>query len=91
MAQLFAKRSMITRQMSGPFKFAAYLIAPAAVIGMMAAPIAKTETPAVAPLACTTSWTMVGHTIIFVPDCKRDKAPGPTADPSQQPAPPPGN
>jgi hypothetical protein len=50
------------------------------------------DAPAVAPLACGITWTMVGGTIIFLPDCKDQPPPQQQqpADPPPDPATPPG-
>jgi hypothetical protein len=67
------------------------LIRPAIVTGMMALLIAVANPPAsnnsVVPLACTTTWTMVGRSIIFMPDCSHPSPP--SAPPAN--GPPPGN
>ncbi|WP_077085819.1 hypothetical protein [Mycobacterium rhizamassiliense] len=52
--------------------------------------IATAHTPAVAPLACGVTWTMVGGTIIFLPDCKDQSPQPPPPSPQPDPATPPG-
>lgn len=68
-------------------KFVSRLIRPAIVTGTMAVLIAVANPPAVLPLACTTTWTMVGRSIIFMPDCSHPSPP--SAPPAN--GPPPGN
>jgi hypothetical protein len=82
-------RPMITRRppARAALKFITRLIRPTIVTGMMAALIATADTPTVVPLACSTTWTMVGSVIWFRPDCKHQV-------PASQPppnGPPPGD
>jgi hypothetical protein len=69
-------------------KFVSRLIRPTIVTGMMAALIATANTPAVVPLACGVTWTVVGHTIIFLPDCSHQSAPSPNGPPAGNHLPP---
>jgi hypothetical protein len=73
MAEPIARRSMIVRLSPGwgALNVVARLICPTVVTAVVAALIAMAGKPAVVPLACTINWTMVGHTVIFTPDCPR--------------------
>jgi hypothetical protein len=83
MAEPIARQPMMIRSAAGiAVKFAARLIRPAIVSGMMAAPIAATDTPTVTPLGCGITWTMVGHTLIYMPDCSHQSHPAPNGPPS---------
>ena len=105
MAEPIAKQSMITRGSPGgvALQFVARLICPTIAAGMVAAllaiadtPLAIADTPADVPPGCGVTWTMVGHTVIFVPDCKHPAQPSPNRPPAgnqpqpqQEPPPPP--
>ena len=73
-------------------KFVSRLIHPAIVTGIMAVLVAVANPPAVLPLACTTTWTMVGRSIIFMPDCSHSSPPAGASPTAPPPAPqqPPG-
>jgi hypothetical protein len=71
--------------------FASRLIRPTLVTGMMAALIATADTPTVVPLTCRITWTMVGHTVIYMPDCSHQSQasqPSPNGPPSGPGTPP---
>lgn len=75
-------------------KFLSRLVRPTIATAVMAALIAAPDTRAVVPLACGVTWTMVGGTIIFLPDCKSQPPPPPPSpepppDPNIPPDPPP--
>jgi hypothetical protein len=89
-------RPIITRRSLGGVasKFIARLIRPTIVTGMMAALIVTADTPTVVPLACSTTWTMVGSVIWFMPDCKHQvpaSQPPPNGPPPADQQPPAGN
>jgi hypothetical protein len=74
----------------GALHFVARLICPTVVTGLLAALIAAAGTPAVVPLACTINWTLVGHTLIYMPDCSHPPPPsrapsGNQPQPQQEP------
>jgi hypothetical protein len=90
MAEPIARRPMIIRLSPGwgALNVVARLICPTVVTGVVAALIAMAGKPAVVPLACTTTWTMVGHTVIFSPDCSHPSQASPNRAPSgNQPQP----
>jgi hypothetical protein len=66
----------------GALNVVARLIFPTVVTAVVAALVATAGTPAVVPRACTINWTMVGHTVIFSPDCPRTSPPTPSRAPS---------
>ncbi|KKC02972.1 hypothetical protein WU83_21385 [Mycobacterium nebraskense] len=48
---------------------------------MVTALIAASETPPLLPPGCAIGWTMVGHVLIYMPDCThRSPAPQPAPD-----------
>ena len=63
------------------FKFAARLILPTIITGMMTAPIATAGTPRVVPLGCGVTWTRVGGAFIASPGVC------PQEPPASQPSP----
>jgi hypothetical protein len=72
------------------------LALPAMAAGIVAALIATANTPAVVPLGCVATWTKVGGTIIFKPDCTNvspllPNDPPPDNQPPPQPEPPPAS
>jgi hypothetical protein len=76
---------------AGACRFVARLICPTIVTGIVATLIAVGGEPAVVPVACTITWTMVGHTVIFSPVCPRTASPAPNRAPAgnqPQPEPP---
>jgi hypothetical protein len=90
MAEPIARRSMIVRRSpgGGALNVVARLIFPTLATGVLAALIAMAGKPAVVPLACTINWTMVGHTVIFTPDCPHPSPAPPNRAPSgNQPQP----
>jgi hypothetical protein len=81
---------MIARRLPGRavVKSFSRLIFPAIVTGMAAVLITPADAPVV-PLACGVTWTMVGHTVIFLPDCAHSPNPAPNGPPAgNKPAPP---
>ena len=90
MAEPIARQSMIIRRSPGGVvsQFVARLICPTIAAGMVAALLAIADTPADVPPGCGITWTMVGHTVIFVPDCKHPAQSSPNRPPSgNQPQP----
>ena len=86
-ADPIARRPRIGRLPGGAaLKLLARLVRPLIVTGMMAALIATTDTPAVVPLGCRITWTMVGHTVIYMPDCSHQSAPASKPSPDGPPA-----
>jgi hypothetical protein len=86
MADAIARR-LLTRAMpaGAALKFASRLIRPVLITAIVGASIG--DAPAVLPLACGITWTMVGTTIIFEPDCAHPVPGGPP--PYPEPPPPP--
>ncbi|HEY0227268.1 MAG TPA: hypothetical protein VGC05_12945, partial [Mycobacterium sp.] len=77
-------------------KFFSRLIGPLIVVAVPATLIATADAPFAVPLACGVTWTTVGGTIMFVPDCRDSPPPGrvqpnpPWYPPPPPDAPPPG-
>jgi hypothetical protein len=94
MVNPIARRLRIGRSPGGVvLTLLARLIRPTIVIGMMAVLIDTAATPAVLPAACRITWTMVGHTVIYMPDCSHQSSPAsqPSSDgPPPGPGTPPG-
>lgn len=95
MADPIARRPRI-RQSPGEvaLKFAARLILPTIITGMMAAPIATAGTPRIVPLGCGVTWTRVGGAFIASPGVCPQQPPasqpppdGPASDPGPPPTP----
>lgn len=76
-------------------KFVSRLSYPTIIAAMTAALIATADIPAKVPLACGVTWTRVGGTTIFMPDCPRQSPPSqpapnePPLDEGSQPPPEP--
>jgi hypothetical protein len=90
MAEPIARQSMIIRRSPAgvALQFVARLICPTIATGMVAALLAIADTPADVPPGCGITWTMVGHTVIFLPDCKHPAQSSPNRPPSgNQPQP----
>jgi hypothetical protein len=82
---------MIARRLPGRavVKSFSRLIFPAIISGMAAVLVTLADAPVVVPLACGVTWTMVGRTIIFLPDCAHPSHPAPNGPPAgNKPAPP---
>ncbi len=90
MADAIARRPRI-RRVPGGGAFVSHLILPVLTTAMLAVSIAGADAPAVVPLACGITFTMVGGTIIFLPDCAHPVpgGPPPYPEPPPDPGPPP--
>ncbi|OBI23517.1 hypothetical protein A5711_10455 [Mycobacterium sp. E2238] len=66
------------------------LIRPALLTVVVTALITAPGTRPLLPPGCAIGWTMVGHVVIFVPDCtQRSPSPPPPTDGPPGPVPPP--
>jgi hypothetical protein len=94
MADPIARRPEIRRMTGrGVLNFVSHLVRPALVTAVLAVPIAGADAPAVLPLACGITWTTVGQTVMFLPDCAHPVPGGPPPyppDPPPDPGAPPG-
>ncbi|BBX42687.1 hypothetical protein [Mycobacterium simiae] len=78
--------------MAGALRLVSHVIRPALTTAVVVVSTAHAAAPTVVPLECGITWTMVGKTIIVVPDCAHPVPGGPPPYPEPPPdpaAPPP--